>query len=56
MKLSFDEWWAQLSKLAEDADWGLSDQRCYAEEWNDGLTPEEMLALEISYADNDDPG
>lgn len=55
-KQQFDDWWAELSILAKDADWGLSEQRCYFEEWNEGLTPVEVIALEMSYADNDDPG
>lgn len=50
---SFDEWFAEFKRLAEKSGcaWIVSDKESYRGNFDEGVSPEETLALEISYAD-----
>lgn len=53
--VTFDEWWQRLQALADVEDWELVGEKDdYQEYYDDGDSPEEALAIEQSYAEEDD--
>lgn len=53
---AFGEWFARLQVLANESRWELGDPESYQEYYHDGDSPEEALAEEMSYAEDDDDG
>lgn len=51
---TFDEWWLELEELAFKENFGLMDKELYREYYDDGDSPSETLALELSYLPEDD--
>lgn len=49
----FPGWWSRYVALAEECNWFVSDDPdSYREYYEDGDTPEEALAEEMSYCDD----
>lgn len=46
---SFDQWFAQLKFLADECEWELGYPDSYKEYFDDGDSPADTLALEMSY-------
>lgn len=51
--MGFETWWQRLSELAFDAEWELGEPDSYREYYDDGDSPEDTLALEMSYVGDD---
>ncbi len=51
---TFESWWEEFKMVAVKSDWGHgNDKASYREYWEDGDSPEEALATEMSYSDDD---
>ncbi len=54
-KIDFETWWQRFMHCAEEVDWPTgNDAEAYREYYDDGDSPEEALATEMSYADDGD--
>jgi hypothetical protein len=50
----YDAWWIHFQFMALQANWPLGDRESYREYYDDGDLPQEALATEMSYAEEDE--
>lgn len=51
---TFGEWFMELERLGKEADFPIGHPDGYMEYFDDGDSPEETLALEMSYVEDED--
>lgn len=44
---TFEAWWEELTKLAEQAEWDLGEKESYKEFFDDGDSPEDALDTDM---------
>ena len=51
--MTFCEWYNTFARLAEGVDWPVADLANYRDFYDDEISPEDALSIEISYAQSD---